>query len=273
MKFIAQAKVNLNLKVNYKRKDGYHDIATAVTFIDLHDEITINRSKINKNSITYTGEFAPLKGRFNSDVTTKLLKFLYKNEKKKFFLNLNIKKNIPYGSGLGGGSADAGSIIRGLKKLKIINKKLDNKKLSLVGSDIPMCIKSRDCFAFGLGEILYYNIKFPKYYFLLVKPNFSLSTKNVYSKIKFKNKSKKVFSTKKLFISTQNDLEQTAIQINPLIKKLIIDLSKLNDSLQANMTGSGSCCFATFFKLKEAKKACKQIKLKYPTYWSYIAKN
>ena len=72
MKVLAPAKLNLFLKVINKRNDGYHNICTGVTFLNLYDEIDIFLSK--KNSIVYSGPFAPRKGYFTNDILKKLLK-------------------------------------------------------------------------------------------------------------------------------------------------------------------------------------------------------
>ena len=193
----------------------------------------------------------------------KLLNFIYLDQSKKFYLNIKIKKNIPFNAGLGGGSADAAAVLRGLKKLKIILKDIDNRKLSSIGADIPMCIKSKDCIATGIGEKLDYNIEYPKNFFLLVKPNFSLQTKKIYSNFKFEN-SNQIYS---------NDLQKTAIKMNSLMQVLLNDLASLRNNLFISMSGSGSCCYAAFKNLKDVNFAVKDIKSKYPNHWLYIATN
>ena len=263
MKILAPAKLNLFLKVVNKRKDGYHNIKTGVTFLNLYDEVLIETSRKKQNYINYFGPFAPKRKKFNNDIIKKLLRFIYFEEKKKFYLKIKIKKNIPFNSGLGGASADAAAILRALYKLKIISKKMDVKKMSLIGADIPMCLKSKDCIAEGIGEKINYKIKRKKNYFLLVKPNFSLSTKKIYSKFKL-DKKNKLYS---------NDLINTVSKINPKIRTLLDDLSFTKKNNLSNMSGSGSCCYARFNKLKDVKIAMKEITKKYPNYWVFIAKN
>ena len=114
MKILAPAKLNLFLKVVNKRKDGYHNIKTGVTFLNLYDEVLIETSRKKQNYINYFGPFAPKRKKFNNDIIKKLLRFIYFEEKKKFYLKIKIKKNIPFNSGLGGASADAAAILRAL---------------------------------------------------------------------------------------------------------------------------------------------------------------
>lgn len=272
MKIITPAKINLYLKIINKREDGYHNICSGVTFVDLYNELEINLS--NKNSIKYLGPFAPVKGFFDNDIITKIIEYFNQQSSVNFCLDIKIKKNIPYGSGLGSSSADAAAIIRSLIDLNIIKSKINYNDISFIGADIPMCIKSRDCIINGKGEKIIFNNDFAEYYFLLVKPNFSLSTKNIYSKFVSKKNnsiSNEIYNNN--YKKLENDLEETAKKYYPEIKKLINYLLNLNDVLFAKMTGSGSCCYATFNNLFSAEKAMKEIRLSYPDYWSVIVKN
>ena len=273
MKILTYAKLNLFLFVNDKRMDGYHNIYTGVTFINLYDEIILYPSK--KNTITYTGQFAPKKQYFNDDILNKILKYLYIKNKNKFCLKIEVKKNIPYGAGLGGASADAAALLRGLRKLKVYKESINYEELSLIGSDLPMCFESKDCIVTGMGEKILNKQKFSKYYFLLIKPDFSLSTKVVYSNLLIKkNKIKNiVFGSAEDTKIYLNDLEKVAIKLNPAMKKLLKNLSLLDNVIFSQMTGSGSCCFAAFSSLNQAKRASNQIKKIYPNWWSCIAEN
>ncbi len=277
MSYNAKAKLNLFLGIKKKKDDGYHNIHTGVTFLNLHNEISISRSK--KNFISYTGPFAPKNRFYKDDILYKVIKLLNINEKKKLKINIKIKKNIPTGAGLGSASADAAALLRGLKKLKLIKKIPDNTYLSLIGADIPMCIKSRDCIATGIGEKIKLYNKFSKYYFVLVKPNFSLSTRKIYSKIKLNNKTKSrrnilKIKNPKIFGNIQgNDLQKIAIKLKPSIKSLLKELSMHDGNLISRMSGSGPTCFAMFKVKSKAIKAHQKIISKYPKWWSYLAEN
>jgi len=275
MKILAFAKINLFLIVNNKRIDDYHDIYTGITFIDIFDEMLITPSE--RNSIKYTGPFAPKNKIFENDINLKIINFFRKKEKKKFSVKLQIQKNIPPGSGLGGASADGGALIRGLKKLRLIDSPIHNNEISKIGADLPVCFNSKDCIASGIGDKILFKNNFPKYYFVLVKPKFSLLTNKVYSnlnKFNYKKFQKNLsYESKFNLLDFNNDLEKPAIKLRPLIKKLLNDLSDLDGALFSRMTGSGSCCYSVFSNYEDAKWAAKKIKTKYPNYWSKIAKN
>ena len=131
----------------------------------------------------------------------------------------------------------------------------------------------------NLTEINYFPKKY-KLYFLLVYPNVRCSTKYVYSKVeKFTLKSE-YSSTKinnkikfiKLLINKKNDLQSIVENKYPVIRKLIIEIEQKKGCYFARITGSGSVCYGVFKSEKTAKAALKRIKLKYPQYWSLVAK-
>lgn len=272
MKVLAPAKLNLFLKVINKRNNGYHNICTGATFLNLCDEIDISLSK--KNSIVYSGPFAPRKGYFANDILKKLLKFLYTKKKERFFVKIKVKKNIPTGSGLGSASACAAALIRGLKELKLFTQLINKNNLALIGADIPMCLKSQDCIVKGIGEKISFTKMFPKYCFVLIKPNLSFSTKKIYSKLG-KNRNKKKFILPKYFNhkNLENDFKNISLDNSLVIRNLINDLSKLKNAEFVQMTGTGSCCYAAFRNIYDAKNGLKKMKNKYNNYWSLAVEN
>ena len=272
MKVLAPAKLNLFLKVINKKNDGYHNICTGVTFLNLYDEIDIFLSK--KNSIVYSGPFAPRKGYFTNDILKKLLKFLYIKKKDRFFVTIKVKKNIPTGSGLGSASACVAAVIRGLRELKLFTQLINKKNLAQIGADIPMCLKSQDCIAKGIGEKISFTKMFPKYCFVLIKPNLSFSTKKIYAKIK-KTQKKSKFILPKYFnhMNLENDFKDILFDNSLVIRSLIKDLSILKNVEFVQMTGTGSCCYAAFKNIYDAKNGLKKIKSKYGNYWSLVAEN
>ena len=117
-KIKSYCKINLSLKIIKKLRNGYHDISSLITFSDLYDIITI--SKINKpyDIISFSGKFC--KGiNIKNNTVTKLLKILRKNKLlKNQSFKINIKKNIPHGSGLGGASSNASNLLNYFNKKK-----------------------------------------------------------------------------------------------------------------------------------------------------------
>ena len=112
----APAKLNLFLKINEKRDDGYHNIRSGITFINLFNVIEIKRSKTMK--ISYHGPHKPESGFYSNCIIQKTLNFL--GLENRMNLEINIEKNIPVQAGLGSASADAAGLIQGLDKMQLM---------------------------------------------------------------------------------------------------------------------------------------------------------
>ena len=151
-KIKSHCKINLSLKVLKKRKDGYHNIVSLITFCNLYDLIFISTNKDLKDKISFSGKF---KNGINkkSNTISKALNFLRKEKllRNRFF-KINIQKNIPHGSGLGGGSSNAADLLNFLnKKMKLqLNKKKMNKLANYIGFDVPIALQKKNTFL-GLG--------------------------------------------------------------------------------------------------------------------------
>ena len=222
-KIKSYCKINLSLKVIRKLKNGYHNISSLITFCKLYDEISVSKINGIRDQITFSGKFK--KGiKKNSNTITQVLELM---RKKNFTDNsafkINIKKNIPHGSGLGGGSSNASSLLnyfnRGLK-LKLKNKKMINLA-EKIGFDVPVSLKKINTFLTGdKKKILRLNKKF-NFNLLIVYPNIVCSTQIIYknNKTKSPNMHKtnfKIKSNKEIINylkSQKNDLEETVIKI------------------------------------------------------------
>ena len=145
IKIKSYCKINLFLKVLNKLKNGYHNIQSLVTFCDLHDVISVSENPNSKDKISFSGKFK--KGiSSKSNTVTKLLNLLRQEkllENKNF--NIKIKKNIPHGSGLGGGSSNAAQLLNyfNLKMNLKLNQEKMKKFASQIGFDVPIIIKKK----------------------------------------------------------------------------------------------------------------------------------
>ena len=174
-KEISPAKINLFLKIISKRDDGYHNLRTGVTLINLYDEVSAQKS--SEFNVKYTGEFAPPNNVFKDCIVEKIFsKFNIVKPQYRF----TIKKNIPVQSGLGSASSNAAAIIRILKKLDYTETKTIN--FSEIGADVPLFVANQDSLVRGIGDITIKQL-FPKYYFLLIKPIQNCSTKEMYNEV------------------------------------------------------------------------------------------
>ena len=281
----AYGKINLYLKVIKKLKNKYHQIETLFCFFDIYDEILISSSNTN-NQIIFTGKFSKgISATHNS--VLKLLNILKKYPKfnaHKF--TIKIIKNLPLGSGLGGGSADASALLNFFnKRLKLnLKKRTISSICNKIGADVEPCLNTNFKLLYGASNKIFTFNKKPKLNLLLVYPNCLSPTKKIYlsNKIFSKSNNYKISLLKKNILNLNylfkflnhegNDLEQSAFKNNSVILKLLISLKKLKGCKLARMTGSGSACFAIFQNNAQLAKAIFVLKKHYKSYWIRKAK-
>ena len=275
-------KINLSLRVIKRLNNGYHNIISLITFCDLYDLITISKIRNPKDKISFSGQFKKNISK-KSNTVTKILNLLRKNKLlKNQTFKINIQKNIPHGSGLGGGSSNAANLLNyfgSIMRLKLSKNKI--KKLAdEIGFDVPVNLERRNTLLTGKrGEILRLNQKF-RLNLLIVYPNLICSTKKIYEKNKKISLSKPrsffyIKNNKKLINllkNENNDLEKTVITIYPKVKKIIDCIKSQKGCYFSRITGSGSACVGIFSTMKNVIYAKKLIKLKYPNYWCVISK-
>ena len=269
----SNAKVNIGLKVLKKREDGYHDIVTVFQEINLFDIISISKKSKGCD--------------FNSNATwlmndkTNLCVIAYEAMKKKFDIDgvdIDLTKNIPKGSGLGGGSSNAASIMKGIRELYSLN--ISDKELediaSQIGADVPFFIRGSIQLGEGIGDRLTplkINIS-GKY--LIIIPDTEIDTSWAYSK--FKNdldssilpinfaslSNEKTISLDKLKFF-ENDFESIVVPTYPEIGKIKEALHALGAGF-ASLSGSGSTVFGIFNDDVSLDKALSYFSPKYKTF-------
>ncbi len=264
----AKAKINLSLDVTAKRPDGYHDLASVMQTIDLCDTVTIVPKQTNQIIVTTTS--AEL-----CDMTDNLAYRAACFFNSRFALengyHINIIKSIPIGAGLAGGSADAAAVINGLCQL--YNKKLDDKMLAdigaTLGADVPFCLKGGTALAEGIGERLMPFDNQTDFYLVLVKPQESISTAQVFQNFLF-DKVLEHPNNHQLISALQagnlelaiknmgNVLETVTVKWLPQIAEIKQQLFSFG-ALYAQMSGSGSTVFGIFNSLETAQAAKRQI--------------
>lgn len=181
IKIKAPAKLNLYLEIIEKRPDGYHNICSIVEKIDIFDEIEIVPSK--RNCIKFLGPWKIPEVNTVSK-TIQILSILF-TEIKKNPVKITVKKNIPPGSGLGGASSDAASVLiacNSFWKLGLSIRKLIEIAAE-IGSDVPVFLYDNPCIIEGKGEIVYPLKNLPPLSFDLFVPGMQISTKSVYEKV------------------------------------------------------------------------------------------
>ena len=270
------AKINLALNVTGKLK-LLHKIESIVSFISLSDLIFIKKIKGPDHRISFYGNFS--KNIDSDNTVVKLFKIL---DKKKLLkdrkFKIRIKKNIPQKAGLGGGSMNASSVLNFLIKKKIV--KISQKQIqnisSLIGSDVILGINHSSAILKSNNVIKRFS-NCPKFYTLLVRPNFGCSTKVIYSRVKkitnskFNNPKKLMFNPEYL-ARQENALEVAAFSRYPKLKRIKSFLENLKNPLFVRMTGSGSVIIAYYQSKKDCEMAKVQFKRKYKNYWCNTSK-
>ena len=264
---IAPAKLNLNLYVKEKLNNGYHSLESDICFLDLHDKICIKPSKLNNIKISSKSTF------FLKDETilSKTLKYFNNEFQSNDKFNITLKKDIPIGAGLGGGSSDSAALLLGLRYFYNKNP-YNSKKISLkelkelglkIGADVPACIMSKSLKLKGIGEQLKTIRIENNNKFLLIYPNKTLSTKKVFNSFNFRgisNKKTMYFNNIEIF----NSLSFVSQSIEPEIKRILKNLKSFEKIIAFGMSGSGSSCFGIFKNSKDFinDKEFKKMKLK-----------
>ena len=248
MKDRAYAKVNLALDVFNVRQDGYHDIRSIMVPIFFYDELEINIADVDSFDCNKTY----VVDNPNNSIIKMIGAF-----KEKYNINdhyeIKLNKCIPTKAGLGGGTSDAGSTLRLLKKLYRINlSKEDERELCVkVGADVLFNYYNRPAVVSGIGDVVEPFTMAKQYHVLLVKPYHGVSTKEAYDKLDMnvcdhpnvdilKNALENGDSINGLL---GNSLEQPSLLLNKdvqTIKELLIN----NGANNVLMSGSGSTVFA-----------------------------
>ena len=281
-KIKSYCKINLSLKILKKLKNGYHSISSLITFCDLHDIISISKIKKPKDKITFSGKFCNDINKKSNTITAVLKILREKKLIKNQSFKINVKKNIPHGSGLGGASSNASYLLNYLNnKMRFKLKKKEMIALAKkIGSDVPICLEKKNTFLTGKRDkMLRINNKF-NLNLLIVYPNIICSTKKIYKRNRIsnstgneyyhnkKNRNKLIHHLK----NEKNDLEKIVIKIYPKIRKIINYIKSQKGCVFSRITGSGSACIGIFSNRLNTISAQKSIRSKYPKYWCVVSK-
>ena len=279
----SPAKINLYLRVIKKLSNNYHEIDSLISHVGVFDEITVLENKNKQTSVKFFGEFSKSISNKNNSIISviSLLKKLNKKIKEKNF-TIKVKKNIPVGSGLGGGTSNAVTILKFLQKRFNLKIKKNNLKqiYRSIGADSKVFADSYLKFISGYGDKVYSYKDKIKLNILLIFPNKPNFTKTIYQNNKIFSKKLKIDLAKKMirknifnFLNIAgNDLLLSAKKLNLPMSNLLAFLERQNICDFIQMSGSGSCCYAVFKSKKSLLKCQKLVKIKYRSYWTAVTK-
>ena len=270
----AFAKINLTLDVLGKRPDNYHDIKSIMQTISIRDDIEIDIDTGKPWVLRCDKEDIPLD---DSNLAWKAAKVFYEQTGLTTTgLEIRIVKRIPMQAGLGGGSADAGAVLRALNRH--YNDPLSILALAeigaLVGSDVPFCTLCGTAMVEGRGERLRKLPDMPDCCFVVCKPDFSVSTPDLYQKIDSRTIAQRPNHQAMESALLAGDLAKVAENLcnvfDPLVTQDHLELNYIKSifnsygSVGQQMTGSGSAVFAVVPDFEFAAVICNMLKENYP---------
>jgi 4-diphosphocytidyl-2-C-methyl-D-erythritol kinase len=251
----APAKINLFLRVLGRRDDGYHDLETWMQKIDLYDLIELEVCSGERIEFG-TDDTAIPADETNLAVRAAKAFFRVSNNGKGYGVRITLQKKIPVAAGLGGGSSDAGTVLRGLNDL--FDREFSEKQLiglaRPLGADVPFfAVDDGAVYATGIGDIMHSVDSVGNCSFVLVNPSFFVATAWVFQNLTLTSLSKnsklscfqKPRETSFSLQDMHNDLEPVTSGHYPKIEEMKRSLLACGAS-QVLMTGSGPTVFGVF---------------------------
>jgi 4-diphosphocytidyl-2-C-methyl-D-erythritol kinase len=269
VKFRSPAKVNLHLQILGKRADGYHEIQSLMVPVGLYDDLEI---RLGGSGIRFAAEGEVPAGSEN--IAWKAAEALCREWGQSPGIQIHLFKRIPVAAGLGGGSSNAATVLKGLNIL--LKAGLTPERLmalaAKIGADVPFFLFEKPALARGIGERLTEVVLPPSLWLLMVVPSFSISTPWAYSTYDRLAKGKQrplelkenYADIDDLLPVLKNDLELAALSKHPEIGRMKDELIA-QGARGALMSGSGSVIFGLFPGEQEALQAEKGIAL--PAGW------
>ena len=257
----APAKLNLMLHITGQRTDGYHELQTIFQFLDYGDQLSFQVR--HDNELTLTPEIAGV--NFEDNLIIKAASSLQNHPRalnKSCGANIELKKILPMGGGLGGGSSDAATTMLALNTLWQLELTLDElADLGVIlGADIPVFIKGQACWAEGVGEKMTPLPDLAENWFLVACPNAHSNTKEIFSHKELTRDSEIINMRHALEGQAanegRNDCQLVASKLNPEIGKT---LNLLNKFGSAKMTGTGACVFLSVASENKATQVASKL--------------
>jgi 4-diphosphocytidyl-2-C-methyl-D-erythritol kinase len=249
----APAKLNLFLHVTGRRQDGYHSLQTAFQFLDYADELSF--SVTNDGRITRA---EPLVGvDEDTDLTLRAAHLLQEVVGVKQGVAIRVKKRIPIGGGLGGGSSDAATTLLALNRLWCLRfERFQLARLGLqLGADVPVFIGGRAAWAEGVGERLT-PLEPKEAWYLVAVPPVHVSTAKVFGELSLTGFSAPITIRDFHAGRIHNDLEQVVRRHYPEVDRTFAWLARFG---QPRMTGSGGCVYLTITDAETGKRILAQL--------------
>lgn len=276
MHWPAPAKLNLFLHIVGRRSDGYHELQTLFQFLDLSDELGyVTRSD---GAIRRTN--GPAEIDATQDLAVRAARLLQQRTGTALGVDISVRKRIPMGGGLGGGSSDAATTLLALNRLWALGLSID--ALSAfgleLGADVPVFVRGRAAWAEGVGERLV-PVEIEQPWYVVVDPGCHVSTAQIFNHPTLTRDTPPItipdrvggaasmgesrFPLSELFECTGNDCEAVVRERYPVVDAVLRRLSRHGP---ARLTGTGGCVFVAAETEPNARRIVEQL----PSSWQSI---
>lgn len=274
----APAKINLALHVTGRRADGYHDLESLVVFAGLSDELRASRASSDR--LVLKGPFASALTSGQSNLVLKAIS-AFRNrwpDGVDHGVAIELTKNLPIASGIGGGSADAAAALRLMVQFsrEPVDPAMLNEVARELGADVPVCLLSQPCLFSGIGEVIKPLGHFPTCYIVLVNPLIPLRTADIFRLLEsrsnpglpeFEDPMAHAAMLALWMEDTRNDLEPPAIKIVPMIGEITTRLRQTRGCISSRMSGSGATVFGLYGTSAQAYQAAQDMRKIWPDFW------
>jgi 4-diphosphocytidyl-2-C-methyl-D-erythritol kinase len=275
VKLTAPAKVNLSLRILAREESGYHQIETLFCALELHDDIELTPGSAGLRLVVH----GPDLGAPDQNLVVRAAGMFYDAIGGEPALEIRLRKNIPAGAGLGGGSSDAAATLLGLNTLHGSPlRSTDLLRLATsLGSDVPFFVAGASVgLAWGRGERILALPSLPRVPVLLAMPDFPVSTQEAYAALAARRGSARckpapmihrldaLSAWQEVAAFANNDFEQVIFEMHP-------QLGAVRDTLRARgasialLTGSGSCVYGVFGDSTERDQATIAVQDRFPS--------
>jgi len=249
----APAKLNLFLHVVGRRADGYHDLQTLFQLIDLCDTVGLEpRMGGGIERVEGMAGVAP-----DQDLAVRAARQLQDATGCPLGAGIAVRKRIPAGGGLGGGSSDAATVLLVLNRLWGLHLGVDELATLGVrlGADVPVFLHGSSAWAEGRGEILE-PVELPERWYLVIQPPVAVNTAEIFQAPELTRNSPLITIRAFFHAGSRNDCEPIVRRRYPEVDAA---LKWLGARAEARMTGTGACVFAGFDCAEDAERIAAQV--------------
>ncbi len=268
LKLPSFAKINLGLEVLFRREDGYHEIRTLFQTVSLHDTLEFELSAAGEISLAGDDPSIPWD---ESNLIHKAARLLQEKYSPLHGVAIKVKKVIPAGAGLGGGSSNAAVTLMALNRLWKLGLKAETliELARRLGSDVPYFLSGGFCLGEGRGDRVSPLVELPPLPCVIAFPSLAISTAEIYAKhsergaLTYSPAQSRIreFLERRRFSRLENELEATIFEFYPGLRE-IKSLFLEHEALVSMVSGTGSAVFALFLEKEQALKAREAVSLR-----------